>query len=117
MTVSSISVLTVVLLGDCFAALRGVGRFRFREGITSSISNGSSESSFLTEPLCANREMEVRVLLRGESAVAFRSLEVSWEILEVRMLKVGHMQVQNAVDVEVDVGWDGMGFVWFLSSR
>ena len=57
------------------------------------------------------------MLLRGESAVAFRSLEVSWEILEVRMLKVGHMQVQNAVDVEVDVGWDGMGFVWFLSSR
>lgn len=67
----------------------------------------------MTGPLCANREMEVLVLRRGESAVAFRSLEVSWEILEVRMFKVGHMQVQNAVDVEVEVEVEEMGFVWF----
>lgn len=60
------------------------------------------------------------MLLRGENDVALRSLEVSWEILEVRILKVGHLQMQCDVGCGVEVGWErrgGMGFVWFLSSR
>lgn len=83
--------------------VRGVAsRFRFREGITSSMSNGSADSSFLTGPLWANREREVRVLRRGERDLAFKSFEVSWEILEVRILEggMGHLQVQC-----VDVDW------------
>lgn len=92
--VSEVSVLTFTVLGEDFVGSRVVSRFRFREGITSSISRGSGESSssFLTGTvLCENRERDVRLLRRGED-VALRSLEVSWEILEVRMVEVGRLQ-------------------------
>lgn len=73
--------------------VRGVAvRLRLREeGTTSSISVGSWESSgdssFLAE-LWANRERDERVfrVRVGEKGAELMILEVSWEILEVRIM-------------------------------
>ncbi len=92
--VSSVSVLTVtVLRGDCLIGVRcAPSRFRFRdEGTASSISIEDSPDSgdimSFPEALYANFERVERVLRRVavESEVAFRTLVVSWEILDVRI--------------------------------
>lgn len=84
-----------VLRGDGFIGVRGVGsRFRFREGATASsisaVSSGECSSWFEAFP-CVNRDREGRVLLRAddETVVALMIFEVSFEILEVLISKVG----------------------------
>jgi len=68
-----------------------VSRFRFREdeGMASSMSGvlSSPDSERLVALVCANLEMEVLVLRRAPGDVAFTIFEVSWEILEVRILE------------------------------
>lgn len=66
-----------------------VSRFRFREGITSSMSVDCGDSSVLTEALLwANLERDERVLRMPVGDVAVMIFDVSWEILEVRILRI-----------------------------
>lgn len=82
---SSVSILISVLWGDCFMGVLGVeSLFRFRvEGIASSMSTGSSVGSFVSFKELVIEEW----VLRRVERVALRNFVVSWDILEVRMMK------------------------------
>lgn len=93
-TVSSISVLIVMSFwGDRFmGVLEVTSRFRFREGTASSMSVDCGESSIFFEVLLlwANLERDVRVdrLVEVLEVVALINLVVSWDIRDVRIVKM-----------------------------